>query len=113
MLGVVDDGDPASSNTVVSFLLSANPSADFDQDNDVDGFDLLALQRGLGTTIGASHADGDADRDGDVDIDDLLFWENAYGTTAMVGAQAVPEPSLPALLICAVGSFCLFRTSRP
>ncbi|MDC0936556.1 Calx-beta domain-containing protein, partial [Pirellulales bacterium] len=56
------------------------PSADFDVDLDVDGFDVLAWQRGLGISSGATRAEGDADRDGDVDRNDVQIWESSYGT---------------------------------
>ena len=71
------------------------PSADFDQDNDVDGTDFLAWQRGFGTTTGAQRADGDSDDDGDVDADDLSVWQNTYGqsTPPPTAAATAPEDS--------------------
>jgi hypothetical protein len=106
LLGVVDDGwnsatntdsDPASNNTVVAFTATAIPSADFDDDGDVDGGDLLAWQRGLGKSVGAMHADGDADRDGDVDDADLTHWESSFAASVLAAgeaaATAVPEPA--------------------
>ena len=72
------------------------PDADFDDDSDVDGFDFLAWQLGLGTTSGATNADGDANGDGDVDGDDLLGWEATFGTTGPAPSTAITssEPSL-------------------
>lgn len=105
MLGVVDNSngsDPFSENTLASFLLSPNLSADFDEDGDVDGNDFLALQRGYGTPIGAQHAQGDADRDGDVDDDDLNLWETSFATLAAVVPQTVPETSTALLAFFAV-----------
>jgi hypothetical protein len=98
LIGVVDDDptdlDTLSANTVVAFTATANPSADFDGDGDVDGADLLNLQRGLGKSIGASHAEGDADRDGDVDDDDLNYWKNHFGAAPAASAsQSIPEPT--------------------
>jgi hypothetical protein len=56
-------------------------SADFDEDEDVDGFDFLAWQRGFGIVApNAAKADGDADNDHDVDSSDLAVWELQYGT---------------------------------
>jgi len=57
-------------------------SADFDNDNDIDGADFLAWQRGFGTTTGAAKTDGDADNDGDVDAADLGAWESQFGGPA-------------------------------
>ena len=59
-----------------------NPSADFDADNDVDGFDFLAWQRGFGITEVAVKTDGDSDDDADVDTDDLAIWEVMFGPVA-------------------------------
>ncbi len=65
------------------------PSADFDGNSLIDGFDFLAWQRGFGITApNATKADGDADIDQDVDGDDLTVWENQYGTAAPVVAEA-------------------------
>lgn len=77
------------------------PSADFDEDGNVDGADFLAWQRGINTLINATHAQGDADGDGDVDGDDLAVFLGTYGTTApppALTATAVPEPSTWGLL---------------
>ena len=76
------------------------PSADFDSDTDVDGFDFLAWQLGFGTLApNATKSDGDADNDLDVDGDDLIVWEAQYGTTpaplvaAIVAEQAAVQSS--------------------
>ncbi len=105
LVGVVDNSngsDPVSFNTLVTFELSAIPSADFDEDGDVDGRDFLAWQRGTGTAIGATHSQGDADRDGDVDAADLAIWSEEYGAPAIVAAVAIPEPN--ALLLLTFGA---------
>lgn len=86
------------------------PSADFDEDSDVDGVDFLAWQQGLGKFMLADHADGDADGDGDVDAVDLSIFETQYGTQSLpplAGINAVPEPHVVGLLavsglICAL-----------
>lgn len=104
LLGVVDDSngqDPASGNTVVSFLASANPSADFDADGDADGSDFLAWQRGAGISIGAQHSQGDADRDGEVDRGDLALWEASYGALVAPASVAVPESATAVLAFAA------------
>lgn len=100
LLGVVDNSNGAdfiSFNTIVSFTLSANPSADFNEDNRVDGLDLLAWQTGFGTTIGAQLSQGDADRDGDVDAHDLVQWEANYAANLDSVNLTVPEASTAAL----------------
>ena len=68
-------------------------SADFDQDNDVDGADFLALQRGYGMDDSAAVSDGDADGNGTVNLFDLLAWQNQYGTSSLQSLTVVPEPS--------------------
>jgi len=99
LIGVVDDGDELSNNTIVAFTATAIPSADFNADGAVDGTDFLNWQRGLGQTIGATHAEGDADRDGDVDADDLSHWRGDFGTppgetaSAVGESTQVPEPA--------------------
>ena len=90
--------------------------ADFDSDGDVDGRDFLTWQRGLGTSSGATKAQGDADGDMDVDADDLAAWKGEFGATSFGGpgaiaqgfvryvsgaATAVPEPS--SVLLAGIG----------
>ena len=86
--------------TLRIYQYSAIPSADFDEDFDVDGFDFLAWQLGLGTLApNATKSDGDADNDQDVDGDDLTVWDSQYGTTppplaaALVAEQAAAPSS--------------------
>ena len=63
------------------------PSADFDADDDVDGGDFLAWQRGFGATgAAATKANGNADSDNDVDEDDLAVWKSTFGNPALVAA---------------------------
>jgi len=65
------------------------PSADFDGDDDVDGDDFLAWQRGFGIVApNATKNDGDADNDFDVDGLDLTVWELQYGYQAPLSAVA-------------------------
>jgi hypothetical protein len=85
------------------------PNADFDDDGDGDGGDFLAWQRGLGTTIGATRADGDADHDGDVDSADLLIWRGAFGAASTANAGAVPEPAAASVALAAVFGLLLSR----
>jgi hypothetical protein len=88
------------------------PTADFDDDGDVDGTDLLAWQRGLGTTIDATRADGDADHDGDVDDADLGVWRAGFGAAASTSAARVPEPACGALALASLAAVTLFSRRR-
>jgi hypothetical protein len=114
LFGVVDDGfngttdgDPLSNNTVVAFLATANPTADFNTSGDADGADFLAWQRGFGKTIGAKLTDGDGDRDGDVDAADLSLWKAAFAAPA---SHSVPEPA--ALLLAFLASMAAYSYIR-
>jgi hypothetical protein len=70
------------------------PDADFDADGDVDGSDLLAWQRGLGTTGSGIQGSGDADANGVVDGSDLAAWSTQFGgANAITAATPAPEPS--------------------
>ena len=74
-------------------LLSIRPTADFDEDDDVDSFDFLSWQRGFGITTGADLSDGDSNLDGDVDTEDYGRWQSDFGLQNQLAAQnAVPEP---------------------
>lgn len=82
-------------------------NADFDDDGDVDGADLLIWQRGFGT--GTTQAQGNADGDGDVDAADLAIWKTQFGSTGLAtsAAGAVPEPAalgLAGLAVCCVAT---------
>ena len=86
LLGVVDDGDPVSNNTIVSLLATPSTSlpfdpdtADFDQDSDIDGADFLAWQRGFAVATLAGLSDGDANHDGLVTGADLAIWGDQFG----------------------------------
>jgi hypothetical protein len=66
--------------------------ADFNQDGDVDGLDLIEWQTAYGV-----NADGDADFDGDSDGRDYLIWQRQFGQSSMPlegsSLAAVPEPA--------------------
>ena len=87
-------------------------SADFDEDDDIDGSDFLAWQRGYGTLLGATHADGDADGDRDVDRDDLAILQDSFGSPAAapLAFAAVPEPGTLILALLATLAL-LFHTA--
>ena len=68
-------------------------AADFDQDGDVDGADLVKWKAGFGANGGATHMQGDADGDGAVGGGDFLIWQRQLGSAASTAAStAVPEP---------------------
>jgi hypothetical protein len=96
------------------FKLNVNPSADFNQDRDVDGADFLALQRGLGTNSGASISAGDANRDGAVNILDMVIWKSQFAAIppAVAAGESVPEPAGLALAVAAIATAARSRT-RP
>lgn len=69
-------------------VVAAN--ADFDEDGDVDGADVLIWQRGFGA--GSLPTEGDADRNNEVNGADLAAWRYQFGMTlAGENALAVPE----------------------
>ena len=88
------------------------PSADFDNDGDVDGADFLAWQRGFGTAS-PTPAEGDADFDADVDAADLGIWQTNYGSGTPLLAAAVSEPSPVASAALIDAAIALSIESRP
>ncbi|HEX6963363.1 MAG TPA: type VI secretion system tube protein Hcp [Lacipirellula sp.] len=96
LTGNVDVGDlpPA---TPVGPGGGTPPAADFDQDGDVDGADLVEWTGDFGV-----NELSDADDDGDSDGADLLAWQRQLGSvSAEAAASSVPEP----------GAFVLAATS--
>ncbi len=87
-----DVGSPGSFGAVAPTV-----DADFNNDNIVDGADLLIWQRGFGA--GGTNNTGDADGNGTVDATDLAAWKASFGSAPAVGAiGAVPEPASLGLL---------------
>src|SRR5690606_17208335 len=70
--------------------LSQGFAADFDNDGDVDGEDLVHWQNAY-----SQSPDGDADGDGDTDGRDFLVWQRQFGSgvAAEISTHIVPEPS--------------------
>ena len=91
----------ANADLFISISNTPDPTADFDNDSDVDGRDFLAWQRGFGTASGASLQQGDANHDGAVNAADLSIWQTQYGQPGhlTVQATAVPEPTTALLLL--------------
>jgi hypothetical protein len=76
-------------------------SADFDDDGDVDGDDLIKWQGDYGPG-GGSDADGDNDSDGA----DFLAWQRQLGSglPSAAASATVPEPTtLPLAIVATVG----------
>ncbi|HEX6963699.1 MAG TPA: hypothetical protein VF175_17665, partial [Lacipirellula sp.] len=79
---------------------------------------LLAWQRGLGTTAGATRGQGDADADGDVDASDLAQWRSNFGSGDALAATAASAtaPAMEAALassesLIALGSASHWRST--
>jgi len=68
-------------------------SADFNEDDRINGTDFLVWQRGLG--VGASLEEGDANGDGQVNSADLAVWRFQFGATGAVvpAGSMIPEPT--------------------
>ena len=92
-------------------MLTAETSADYDGDDDVDGDDFLTWQRGNGIVELASPTNGDSDADGDVDAADLTVWENQFGG-AVTATSAIPEPTTGLLLAVTLLAAGLARVPR-
>jgi hypothetical protein len=105
----------------------AGDNADFDDDGDVDGQDLLSWQRGVGQA-NPTLADGDADDDNDVDGADLTVWKEQFGPAAGAAAvsaatscgcgggsaalSAVPEPTSAGVAATAVAGLAAMALGR-
>jgi len=57
-------------------------NADFNENNTINGADLVSWGQGFGTTTTAVHSDGDANFDGDVDGGDFLAWQRGFGSSS-------------------------------
>ncbi|MCB9845901.1 MAG: esterase-like activity of phytase family protein [Phycisphaeraceae bacterium] len=76
LIGIVDDGDPISANTVIVFRLDGlvDCAADVDGDGDADGDDFFAYLN----LFAAGDAAADLDGDGDRDADDFFFYLDLF-----------------------------------
>jgi hypothetical protein len=97
LISLGDDGLAFATTAGQVFIargsLVQGPTADFNQDAQVDGADFLIWQAGLGLND-ADHEQGDADGNGRVDEADLAVWQMQFGqVTPPEGAMAIPEPS--------------------
>lgn len=83
-------------------------AADFDEDGDVDGADLVAWKAGFGTSFNSLHVQGDADSDRDVDGVDFLVWQRQFGgSDSSHSLNNLPEPTSVSLLL--LGSLSIRR----
>ena len=99
-----------TTRTGSAFLFAPIQAADFEEDGDVDGQDLLAWQGGFGM-LDPDHKDGDADLDGDVDGSDFLTWQSQFQGASLLASQIqVPEPG--SLLLWLTGAGLLCRRQR-
>lgn len=87
-----------------------NPlAADFDNDGDVDGDDLMDWENDFATGTG-----GDADNDGDTDGADFLAWQHQFtGPGPLASAATVPEPGACMLLALGLPALHTRRTFTP
>ncbi len=102
-------GIPQQRIDIGAYEAQTPPSADFVDDDHVNGQDFLAWQIGFGITENATRADGDSDGDGDVDLSDLAAWRVSYGQTeapppplGAIGQGAVASDPIAASLVDAV-----------
>ena len=72
----------AAANTTLATL------GDFDRDQDVDGSDFLAWQRGFGSTASPVGSGADGDLSGDVGAGDLAVWESNFGHGAAAASSS-------------------------
>jgi autotransporter-associated beta strand protein len=85
-------------------------NADFDYDGDVDGADLLTLQRNLGSAPPLLRVRGDANGDGLVNGADMTIWK-AQGPHALVPpGSPVPEPRSTVILL--IGMMLAWKCRR-
>jgi hypothetical protein len=101
LIGVVDNGDGSSGNTIVAFTATLLHSTDFNADGAVDGADFLLWQRSQGKLTGATFEEGDANLDGAVDAADLGIWKALFGGQQTAAAHTIPEPETILLAIAA------------
>lgn len=86
-------------------------AADFNQDGDVNGLDLLIWQQNYGNNGANLALMGDADNDDDVDGRDFLIWQKEFtvGTPATENLVSIPEPSCARFLLWVMTVVCFSR----
>ncbi|MBA3484594.1 MAG: hypothetical protein H0T51_22550 [Pirellulales bacterium] len=85
-------------------------AADFDEDGDVDGNDLVRWRTHFGA--GTTHMQGNSDGDADVDGADFLTWQRQLGSaTTFASSTAAPEPVTALMLAVAAAGMIVHRRS--
>jgi hypothetical protein len=74
---------------------------DYDVDDDVDGADFLAWQRGFGSTATPAGSGADGNANGVIDAFDMGVWQANFGRTAP--PQAASAASAPAIHVASAG----------
>jgi hypothetical protein len=80
---------------VIALRIESVLNADANGNDQVEGSDFLAWQRGFGLSGATTLVNGDFNYDGAVDSQDLAVWQSQHGTTAALSAAlaGVPEPA--------------------
>jgi hypothetical protein len=99
--------------TIELETVSPDRLADFDHDQDADGGDFLAWQRGFGLPSEAQKSNGDADGDQDVDADDLTIWTALFGTGAHSEGSLEPAQMSAAASAADIGIFDAVKSGKP
>ncbi|MDC0936098.1 hypothetical protein OAS39_07410 [Pirellulales bacterium] len=97
--------NPINGITAQLFSISEIVAGDYDQDDDVDGHDLIQWETDFGLSEGS-----DANRDGRSAGTDLLSWQRHYderlpAKSTRSASQTVPEPGAAALATLAIALF--------
>ena len=99
-----------------SVVLEVLPAleADFDEDGNVDGDDLVRWKAGFGAGGSATHMQGDADGNAYVDGADCLTWQRQLGSgiEAHVTSRHIPEPVAVTLAFFASCGLAICRSQR-
>jgi hypothetical protein len=103
----------------ISAAIVGSLSADYDEDGNVDGNDLLVWQRSVGSTV-APGAGADGNRNGVIDGSDLDLWRSAMANGAsplahsFTDMEMVPEPAIQLHTFAACLAFiaCLLSRTR-
>ena len=109
-VGFPIDGMPASLD--VDFSILPAQAGDYDADGDVDGGDLLAWQRAVGSAAASAGSGADGDGSGMVDAGDLAVWRQHFGSAATAAAVGVAEPISSALAGGAIVAVSVGRRVR-
>lgn len=91
----------------IDWVTGPSLPADFDNDGDVDGADLLIWRNNYDVD-----ADGDADNDGDTDGRDFLVWQRSYTGAMLTEIVGVPEPTTGVLFFMSLALLVQRRRLR-